>query len=164
MKNSQKSFILVSLAFLAILLGITSAFNYPQKRAVAPVALSGKWQLRHIEDPYKIVAPPTNVVRLELEFDNNPSAAGLQGAGVRGNVLSGGFAGTAAFDAAATAGELDMGALQVTEDMLLGKYRQFDDYYLQQLARATAYHITQDRLIITTKDKTTLFYTWIGEN
>lgn len=166
MKTTQTTFLLSLFILLCCTVSITSCFNYSDKKYQALEDLTGKWQLQRIEDPYKIVMPPTSVINVELEFRNDRQEAdsfALQ-ALVKGNTLAGNFTGRATYSSDSKSGNLDVGPLSVTEDVLLTRYRQFDEFYLQQLARASDYCIVQDRLIIETKDGADLVYTWSGQN
>lgn len=166
MKNNHATLFLQLLGLLTCVLLITFYINHKQKGPVNPAILSGKWQLLRIDDPYKIILPPTDVIKLELEFDEKSFAQHTtgKGKGVKGNVLSGNFTGTVTFDAKEMEGELHMGSMQITKDALLKSYKQFDEYYLQQLARAKKFAIQQRRLIITSEDAAELIYTRVGRN
>ena len=83
---------------------------------------------------------------------------------ITGNILSGYFNGKAVLNADDQTGSLKIGPLRVTEDLLLERYKQFDDYYLQQLAQASEYHIKNHKLVIVSKDRTALVYSWVGKN
>lgn len=166
MKNTRISFLLPLLLLLCCGICITACFNYSDKKSQTLGELAGKWQLQRIEDPYKIVVPPTKVINVELEFSHDlldADSSGLQ-ALMKGNTLTGSFMGQAVYSTDSTHGNLKVGPLRVTEDVLLARYRQFDDYYLQQLAQASDYCIKQNRLIIETKAGTDLVYTSSGQN
>lgn len=128
----------------------------------SPGALTGKWRLIHLEDSMKVVVPPTSVVQIELQFADQSLTVQQKDADkvLTGNILSGDFTGTVELNGKR---KLDVEALQVTENILLERYKNFDDYYLQQLSRASSYCIDEDKLIITSRDNANLVYAWVGE-
>jgi len=166
MKNSQTSKFLSFLLFLCFMAGITSCSDRSNHTYGTAASLRGKWQLLRIEDPYKVEVPPTDVVKLELNFKtlNQPGGNLLEEAGISGNMLSGKFTGRAVYKSSTSGGALNIGPLNVTEDVLFARYHHFDEHYLQELASATDYCILNDKLIIETKDGSELIYTRNGGN
>ena len=131
----------------------------------SPEVLTGKWRLIRLEDSMKVVVPPTSVVQIELQFADQRFTVQQKDADkvLTGNILSGDFTGTVELNSRQKEGGLDVEALQVTENILLERYKNFDDYYLQQLSRASSYCIEKDKLIITSRDNANLVYAWVGE-
>lgn len=154
------------LGLLLCLLAVLSFIGSEEEEAAPPARIAGKWRLLHVEDPYKVVIPPTDVVRVEIAFVpgettnvHSPGASTL-----RGNILSGDFSGSVSFNADGSKGALQVRKLNLSEQLLPDGYKQFDDYYLQQLARATSFQVRKDQLIISSQGKAKLVYTRAGDS
>ncbi|NEM98596.1 META domain-containing protein [Pontibacter burrus] len=164
----KQSHTLLFLQLLGMLLCVVLAlfcFRSGTDEAHSEGVLTGKWRLIHLEDSMKVVVPPTSVVQIELQFADGNFTFQQNDADkvLTGNILSGDFTGTVEMNSKLKQGNLDVEELHVTENILLERYKNFDDYYLQQLARASSYCIEKDKLIITSRDKANLVYAWVGE-
>ncbi|MBC5775157.1 META domain-containing protein [Pontibacter sp. KCTC 32443] len=165
MKTDHTLLFLQLLGLLLSIMVINSCLNLEENKSDRPGILPGKWELLRIEDPYKTVVPPTDVIHVQIAFAPESFSSNQLKSGsntVTGNILSGSFTGTASFNTKDEDGYLDVGPLQVTEDVLLDNYKQFDEYYLQQLTRATEFRVERKKLVIKSKDEAELIYTWVG--
>ncbi|MBB6611142.1 hypothetical protein H7F15_08850 [Pontibacter sp. Tf4] len=165
MKQSHILLFLQLLGLLVCVVLVLFCIRSGSQEQHAAGILTGKWRLIRLEDSMKIVVPPTNVVQIELQFadqhftDPNKDSDKV----LTGNILSGDFKGVVELSSRQKRGVLDVEELQVNENILLERYKNFDDYYLQLLARARSYSIEKDKLTITSHGNANLVYAWVGK-